>query len=161
MIASPARCPASSRFTCLSPAFTTICGTRCLYFSSLKRGSMRFACEPTLSTRQTLEPSENVSTLYPPPNLFLSSAAANVGGKNTPSGPSTGSSSSRITRAAGPSSFSQLSNLVNSLTGLSSNQGGVAQRGITAATHYSATKTLRRRNGYHTTSGDRCDRGGQ
>jgi hypothetical protein len=61
--ASAARCPASNRFTCLSPARTTTCGISSAYPGFANSGSMRFACEPTLSTRHTFDPSANVSML--------------------------------------------------------------------------------------------------
>ncbi len=113
-MASPARCPASRMFTVFSPAFTTICGTSPAYLSVANSGSIRFACEPTLSIKQTFVPFGSQSILYPPSK---SSPEAKVGGNTTPSPPSTGISGSRMTSAAGPSSFNRLSNFVNSLIG--------------------------------------------
>jgi len=49
--------------TCFSPATTTICGISAAYFSLAKIGSMRLACAPTLSIRQTFLPVGSPSML--------------------------------------------------------------------------------------------------
>ena len=65
----------------------------------MNSGSMRLACDPTLSTRHTFVSSCSVSMQYELPSEPV---PAYVGGKNGSPAPSTGTRCSLITKADGP-----------------------------------------------------------